>query len=69
MPDESNDDSLLKAAPMHLGPKSLFAPSSSMESVRTDDGCPQWLQALDRLLPAALIHSAPMVIGQIGCFR
>uniref|UniRef100_A0A7I4FN34 DUF4042 domain-containing protein n=1 Tax=Physcomitrium patens TaxID=3218 RepID=A0A7I4FN34_PHYPA len=69
VPDESNDDSLLKAAPMHLGPKSLFAPSSSMESVRADDGCPQWLQALDRLLPAALIHSAPMVRGAaLTCF-
>lgn len=63
MPDELHDDSSLKAAPTNVGLKSLTLASSSRESVQLDDGCSQWLQALDRLLPGVLVHNAPMVSG------
>jgi hypothetical protein len=61
VPDEVHDDSSLKAAPTYVGLKSLTLSSNSRESVQTDDGCSQWLQALDRLLPGVLVHNAPMV--------
>lgn len=63
VPDELHDSSSLKAAPTHVGSKSLTSSSNSMESVHIDDGCLQWLQALDRLLPGVLVHNAPMVSG------
>ncbi|KAG0593233.1 hypothetical protein M758_1G307300 [Ceratodon purpureus] len=69
VPDELHDDSSLKASAVIVGLKSLTLASNSRESVQLDDGCLQWLQALDRLLPGVLVHSAPMVRGAaLTCF-
>jgi len=65
VPDELHDSSSLKSAPTHVGSKSFTSSSNRTEFVRIDDGCSQWLQALDRLLPGALVHNAPMVSGSL----
>lgn len=61
VPEELQDSIPLKAAPTDVGSKSFSSSSSSIVPLRKDDGCPQWLQALDRLLPGVLVHNAPMV--------